>query len=133
MRRFLGQVALISIDIGSGGEDTGTLFMVVPLQRYDEPPRSCLWATCKCYLKSCYIMLLRNRDKRKTAGTHIFLPGVLYVCWRWKCSITKAHPQLFPNIFSPSTVDPQMQPMNTGKEVYLIASTQHLEFCLVCQ
>lgn len=45
----------------------------------------------------------------------------------------KAHPQLFPYIFSPSTVDPQMRPMNAGKELYLIASTQHLAFCLVCQ
>lgn len=58
---------------------------------------------------------VKSKDERKTAGTQIFLPGVSYVCWGRKCSITKAHPQLFPNIFRPSMVDPQMQPMNTGE------------------
>lgn len=76
---------------------------------------------------------VKSKDERKTAGTQIFLPGVSYVCWRWKCSITKAHPQLFPDIFRPSMVDPQMQPVNMGKELYIIVSTQHLEFSLVCQ
>lgn len=75
----LGQVAFIIVDIGRGGEETGTLFIAYLYRDLHEPPRSCLWATCTCYLKSCYTGLLRVRMREKLQA-HTFFSQVFLMC-----------------------------------------------------